>query len=163
MGDVLGDAGEWKPQRYALSAAVYAERDGEILLLRRAAGTAMAGTWFLPGGAVDHDELPEAAARRELMEEAGIEIDGELELIGAYPMWVYGGRALQLTYRGKAADGDVVLSDEHGGARWVDPAEMYAGITDDFIATLSAGDERVGALVRNIRDDLDRYLRRIGR
>ena len=163
MGDVLGEAGEWQPQLYALSAAVYVERDGKILLLQRAAGTAMSGTWYLPGGAVDHDELPEDAARRELLEEAGIEVDGDLEMIGAFPMWVYGGRSLQLTYRGRAAPGEVVISHEHGGARWVDPVEMRAEITDEFIAALAAGDERVGALVRHIRDDLDRYLRRIGR
>ena len=161
MADVLGEAGDWVPRRYALSTAVYVERDGKILLLKRAGG-AMTGTWYLPGGAVDNDELPEDGARRELLEEAGIDIDGELEMIGAFPMWVYGGDALQLTYRGTAADGDVALSHEHGGARWVDPVEMRAGLTDDFIATLAAGDARVGALVGHIRDDLDRYLRRIG-
>jgi 8-oxo-dGTP pyrophosphatase MutT (NUDIX family) len=161
--DVLGEAGDWQPQLYALSAAVYVERDGKILLLQRAAGTAMSGTWYLPGGAVDHDELPEDAARRELLEEAGLEIDGELEMIGAFPMWVYGGRSLQLTYRGRAAPGEVVVSHEHGGARWVDPVEMRSEITDEFVDALSAGDERVGSLVRHIRDDLDRYLRRIGR
>lgn len=163
MGDVLGEAGDWQPRRYALSTAVYVERDGKILLLERAAGTALSGTWFLPGGAVDDDELPEDGARRELREEAGLEIEGELEMVGAYPMWVYGGDSLQLTFRGRAASGEVVLSHEHGGARWVTPEEMRETMTDDFIAVLSAGDERIGTLVRHIRDDLDRYMRRIGR
>src|SRR5690242_8403770 len=97
--------------RYGLATAVYAERDGKILLMKRASG-AMSGQWFLPGGAVERDELPEDGARRELLEESGLEIDGELELVGAYPMWVYGGDCLMLSYRGRVADGEIVVSDE---------------------------------------------------
>jgi 8-oxo-dGTP diphosphatase len=148
---------------YALSAVVYAERDGQILLLERAGGSAMAGQWFLPGGAVEDDELPEDAARRELLEESGLEIDGELEIVGAYPMWVYGGHCLQLSYRGRLRDGDVVVSAEHEGARWVDPVEYRAVFTDEVIEALALGNERVASLVRRIRADFDRYLAQIGR
>lgn len=161
--DVLGKAGDWIPRTYALSAVVYAERDGQILLLKRAAGSAMAGQWFLPGGAVEDDEMPEDAARRELLEESGLELDGELEIIGAYPMWVYGGHCLQLSYRGQLRDGDVVVSAEHEGARWVDPVEYRSVFTDEVIDALAAGNERVASLVRHIRTDFDRYLARIGR
>lgn len=149
-------------QLYALSAVVYAERGDEILLLKRAGG-ALSGQWFLPGGAVERGELPEVAARRELVEETGLEVEGELELVGAYPMWVYGGDCLQLSYRGRVAGGDVVVSHEHEAARWVDPVGMRASLTDEVMAAIAGGDERVGALVRHIRTDLDRYLARIGR
>jgi 8-oxo-dGTP diphosphatase len=162
--DVLGTADpNFDVQLYGLSAVVYAERGDEILMLKRAEGGAMSGQWFLPGGAVDRDELPEVAARRELLEESGLEIDGELELVGAYPMWVYGGDCLQLSYRGRVADGDVVVSHEHDGARWADPVELRATLTDELIDALAKGDPRVGALVRHIRIDLDRYLVRVGR
>jgi 8-oxo-dGTP pyrophosphatase MutT (NUDIX family) len=150
---------------YGLSAVVYVERGGEILLLRRAGG-AMSGQWFLPGGAVERGELPEDAARRELREESGLEIDGDLELVGAYPIWVYGGDCLQLSYRGRLADDgtvDVVLSEEHDGAQWVDPAGMRRLLTDETIDAMAGGNERVAALVSAIRDDLDRYLRRLSR
>ena len=161
--DVLGTAGdEFDVQLYALSAVVYAERDGRILMLKRAVG-AMSGQWFLPGGAVERGELPEVAARRELVEEAGLDIEGELELVGAYPMWVYGGDCLQLSYRGRVAEGEVAISHEHDAARWADPVELRATLTDEVIDALAQGDERVGALVRNIRIDLDRYLTRTGR
>ena len=160
--DLLGTAGDWEPPRFALATTVYVERDGQILLLRRATGTAFAGQWFLPGGAVDEGETPEEGARRELLEEAGLTIDGELELVGAYLMEVYGGRSLALSYRGRAAAGEAVTSDEHDGARWVDPREMRATLSDEFITDLSAGNERAATIVRNVRDDLDRYLRRIG-
>jgi ADP-ribose pyrophosphatase YjhB (NUDIX family) len=114
------------------SAVVYAERGDEILLLRRRAG-ALSGQWFLPGGAVERGELPEDGARRELVEETGLDVDGELELVGAYPIWVYGGDCLQLSYRAPVRDGDVVVSDEHSAARWVDPVAMHASMSDDVI------------------------------
>ena len=108
------------PATYALSAVVYAERGDEILLLQRADGTALAGEWFLPGGLVEPGEGPEEAARRELAEEAGVEIDGELELVGCYVMYVYGHDMLQLSYRGSVSENSsVVTSPEHDGAQWV--------------------------------------------
>jgi 8-oxo-dGTP pyrophosphatase MutT (NUDIX family) len=160
--DRLGTGGDWDVPLYALAAAVYAERDGKILLVRRAAG-AMTGQWYLPGGAAERGELPEEAARRELVEETGLTIDGDLELIGVFPMFVYGHDALQVTFRGQVAEGDVALSHEHDGLRWTDPVDMRSLLTDEVIDGLAAGDERVGLLVRRIRDDLDGYLARIGR
>lgn len=165
MGDdVLGTADpDLDVQRYALSAVVYAERGDEILLLRRAAG-AMSGQWFLPGGAVERDELPEEAARRELREESGLELAEDLELVGAYPIWVYGGDCLQLSYRARVAGGgDVVVSDEHSGARWIDPARLRGNMSDAALDALAAGNEVVAAMLGHIRADLDRYLHRIGR
>jgi 8-oxo-dGTP diphosphatase len=162
--DVLGAANPaFDLPLYALAAVVYAERGDEILLLKRAAGSALAGQWFLPGGAVERGELPEEGARRELLEESGLEIEGELELVGAYPMWVYGGECLQLSYRGRVPDGEVAVSVEHDGARWIDPVEFRASMTDEVIDALSQGNERVGSLVRHVRADLDRYLARVGR
>jgi 8-oxo-dGTP pyrophosphatase MutT (NUDIX family) len=159
LGAPLAD---FQPTLYALSAVVYAERDGKILMLKRSVG-ALSGQWFLPGGAVEAGERPEVAARRELFEESGLEIDGDLELVGAYPIWVYGGDCLQLSYRGVLGDGDVMVSDEHSAARWVDPVEQRALITDEVIDALAQGDERVADLVRNVRADLDCYLARVGR
>jgi 8-oxo-dGTP diphosphatase len=160
---VLGSAGgDFDVQLYGLSAVVYAERGDEILLLKRQGG-ALSGQWFLPGGAVERGELPEDGARRELVEETGLDVDGELELVGAYPIWVYGGDCLQLSYRAPVRDGDVVVSDEHSAARWVDPVAMRASMSDDVIDALADGDERVSTLLRRIRVDLDRYLRRVGR
>jgi len=147
---------------YALGAVVYVERGDEILLLKRAEGTALAGQWFLPGGAVERDELPEDGARRELREEAGIEIDGDLELIGAYPIHAYGVDMVQLSYRGRVADDtEVTISHEHDGAQWVRPRDMRELLSESFITELSAGDARVESILRHVATDLDRYLRRV--
>jgi 8-oxo-dGTP diphosphatase len=155
-------ASGYEPARYALSAVVYAERDGEILLLQRAEGSALAGQWFLPGGMVEPGELPEEGARRELREEAGVEIEGELEIVGCYPMHVYGYDTLQISYRGRVAPGAVAISHEHDGARWASAVDMRSLLTDEVIAQISGGREQVVSLLGHIRTDLDRYLARVG-
>ena len=149
-------------QLFGLSTVVYAERGDEVLLLRRAGG-AMTGQWFLPGGAVERDEPPESAARRELFEESGLRIAGELELVGAYPIWVYGGDCLQLSYRGQVVDDEVTLSDEHTDARWIDPTTWRSRLTDDVIDAVAGDNKRVRQLVKGVQTDLDTYLSRVGR
>jgi 8-oxo-dGTP pyrophosphatase MutT (NUDIX family) len=160
MADVAAPLGDPAPADlplYALGALVYAERGDQILLLRRAGGV-LAGQWYLPGGAVEAGETPEQGAIRELAEESGLSPDGDLQLVGVYPVWQYGREWLHVSYRCKVR-GDVVLSDEHHEAMWIKAADMRSVITDDFIADLAAGNHRVTDLVRAIRDDLDRYLR----
>ena len=158
LNEAVG-AGDWPaPAMYALSAVVYVERGDEILLLQRAEGTALAGEWFLPGGMVEPGELPEEGARRELAEEAGLEIDGELEIVGCYPMHVYGYDMLQISYRGKVSDRAVVVSHEHDGERWVKAQDMRDLLTDEVLDGMARGDERILTLLRHIRADLDRYL-----
>lgn len=157
----LAASSDVEPARYALSTVVYAERGDEILLLQRAEGSAMAGQWFLPGGWVEPGELPEDGARRELAEEAGVQIEGELEIVGCYPMYIYGYDMLQISYRGRVTDGDVTISHEHDGARWVTASDMRALLTDDVIADMAAGNEHVARLLGHIRIDLDRYLARV--
>jgi 8-oxo-dGTP diphosphatase len=151
------------PRCYVVSAAVYLERDNQILLLERAEGGAMAGQWFLPGGMVEAHELPEEGARRELEEETGLTVEGDLELVGAYPMHIYGRDTLQLTYRGRAGAGEPRVSAEHRAARWVDPWQMRALLTDETIEAIAEGRAQVRTMVEHIRVDLDRYLQRIAR
>ena len=157
----LAASSEFEPAQYALSAVVYAERGDEILLLQRAEGSAMAGQWFLPGGFVEPGELPEEGARRELFEEGGVRIDGDLEIVGCYPMFMYGYDMLQISYRGRVAAGDVTISHEHDGARWVKAADMRALLTDGVISEMAGGSEDVARLLGHIRTDLDRYLARM--
>ena len=72
-------------------AVLIRDDDGRVLLVRH-----VEGRWQLPGGAVDPDERPDDAARREAREEAGIEIE-PLEVLG-----VFGGPEYRITY----ANGD---------------------------------------------------------
>ena len=47
-------------------------RDGQLLICQRGAHGAFPGKWEFPGGKIEGGESPEAALRRELHEELGI-------------------------------------------------------------------------------------------
>ena len=50
------------------------DAQGRVLLARRPEGRPLAGLWEFPGGKVEPAETPEAALKRELREELGIDI-----------------------------------------------------------------------------------------
>jgi 8-oxo-dGTP diphosphatase len=93
---------------------------GRVLAARRAAPHALAGRWELPGGKVERDEAPEAAAAREIAEELGGHADGcEIAVTG----WLDGsspiGEDLELRVAAaRLVSGDPVPS-EHDAVRWL--------------------------------------------
>lgn len=71
---------------HVVAAVLY--RDGEVLIFRRGPGMTGAGHWEFPGGKVEPGEEPEAALRREILEEIGIQIEVEEyigEVVHQYP------------------------------------------------------------------------------
>ncbi len=65
-----------------LVAATIFELDGGIVLTQRAIEPGY-GKWTFPGGFVERGERAEAAAEREALEEAGVEIEVD-EIVGLY-------------------------------------------------------------------------------
>ncbi len=154
----IGETNAEVPPLFALAAAVFVERDGKILVLKRAGGEA-SGAWYIPGGAVDAGVSVEVAARRELMEEAGLAPSGPLRCIGVVHMRAYGYDTLQVVYACDGADGDVRISHEHSGARWVDPVEYRQRyFSDAAIEVAERQSARFGAMIRNVRANVDEYL-----
>ncbi|NBC94926.1 MAG: NUDIX domain-containing protein [Deinococcus-Thermus bacterium] len=105
------------------STLVYVRRDGETLMLRKARGH-QRGFWNGLGGKAEPGEMPEACARREVREEAGLEVD-HLDYRGliVFPrfdgtndwyVWIY-----LATARGEPRDGD------EGELAWI-PNERLA-------------------------------------
>ncbi len=103
---------------------VLARRGDRVLMLRRAAGDSLGGCLEFPGGKVDRlpdgrPEAPVVALRRELREEAGIELAGRPRLVArARRISPKGKRVSEVLYEAELADGDVRLSDEHDEWLW---------------------------------------------
>jgi 8-oxo-dGTP diphosphatase len=90
-----------------------------VLLIQRA-NEPFAGAWALPGGFVDEEERVCAAARRELLEETGVEPERQ-ELFGVYdtPGRDPRGWTVSIVYLFRLADEDPPRGgDDAGDARW---------------------------------------------
>jgi len=94
-----------------------------ILLIKRAFPPS-AGKWGIPGGVVELGERIENAARREVREEVGLEIDN-LKLLGAYDSIVRDNNGnvryhyVIIEYLAEAKSTDVKPSIEVAEYRWV--------------------------------------------
>jgi len=143
---------------YGLGTSVYAERDGRILILKRAMGEAT-GAWYTPGGGLDPGESPLDCARRELLEETGLAPTGPLELVGLIGMKFYGVEGFVIAYACECLDGEPKLSHEHSGMRWVDPIEYrdrYCSLAG--IEKLRATHPNIADLTAAVRRGIEEYL-----
>ncbi|SEJ66053.1 (deoxy)nucleoside triphosphate pyrophosphohydrolase [Demequina mangrovi] len=70
--------------RLVVAAAITDSLDAprQLLAARRSAPSALAGLWEFAGGKVERGESAEAALRREIREELGVEIEIGDELVG---------------------------------------------------------------------------------
>jgi 8-oxo-dGTP diphosphatase len=100
--------------------ALVVDGEGRVLLSRRAYEP-QAGKWDIPGGFLEEGEEPLEALRRELREEAGVEIE-PLELVG---IWVdrYGGDAeatatLNLYWTARIVSGEPTPADDVAELVW---------------------------------------------
>ena len=111
------EAESWVDDRWPVSVKGVLGWDGRVVVLRN-----RRGEWELPGGRPDAtDGSPEAALRREMSEELGLEV-GVGELVDSWIYDVEGRRVLILTYACTAVrPADLVHSDEHVDVAECDP------------------------------------------
>ena len=106
-----------------VAAAVLIERDGKVLLTRRA-GDPQKGLWVTPGGFVDYDEDPRRAAVRECEEETGLRVE-LLELIDVISsVGKIGGASIVIFFRARVLDGELHAGDDADQAGWFGPDEL---------------------------------------
>jgi ADP-ribose pyrophosphatase YjhB (NUDIX family) len=108
------------------ATAVIEDDDGRVLLGRRAIEP-YKGEWDLPGGFVEEGEHPLDALRRELREEAGLEVEPD-DFLGVW-MDRYGGDAptvstLNLYWTARITGGEQRAADDVGELRWFVPEEI---------------------------------------
>ncbi|MEZ4443274.1 MAG: NUDIX hydrolase [Polyangiaceae bacterium] len=110
--------------------------DGRVVLIRRGQPP-QPGRWSLPGGRVEHGERLEAALRRELLEETGLEVEvGPLlevvEILDGDRHYVV------LDYRCRVIGGELHAGDDAAEAIWVEPAELDAYTVTDAVKRVVA-------------------------
>ncbi|MBI2056295.1 MAG: NUDIX domain-containing protein [Candidatus Sungbacteria bacterium] len=111
--------------------AIVSNREGKFLVLK---ASYKGLRWDLPGGAVEIPEEHETALRREVKEEAGIDIDNIIPLVveTAYNK-DEDNYVLFIGYRCKAVNGDVKLNNEHTEFRWVTKDEFMELETTPYL------------------------------
>lgn len=104
---------------------------GRVLLVRSSLRSNTPGTWYLPGGGIDHGEDPRAAVVREFMEETGltVEITGLRDVCSDLVEFPWRGILLhhdRVIFDVVVTGG--MLTEETDGTtdlpQWVEPAEL---------------------------------------
>ena len=108
------------------ASAACLDTEGRVMLSRRAIEPEQ-GKWDFPGGFLDEEEHPLDCLRRELREEAGVEIE-PLDFIG---VWLdkYGGdgsaaTTLNLYWTARIVSGTPEPDDDVAELRWFVPADF---------------------------------------
>ncbi len=100
-----------------VAVAAWIQQNGRLLLVRRR-GDPMAGYWAMPAGFMEYDEHPEAALRREVLEETGLQVrtGGLLQL---FHTPADGGLAnLVLVYTAVVTGGALLAGDDADAVAW---------------------------------------------
>jgi 8-oxo-dGTP diphosphatase len=112
--------------------------DGRVLLARRAIEPFL-GLWDIPGGFVTPGETLADAVRRELREEAGVEVEVG-RLVAAVPD-VYGDGGeptINAFFECRLTAGDPQPADDVSELRWFDPGALPQELAFDCVRTALA-------------------------
>ena len=106
-----------------MAVAALVSSGDQILLVRRAAIPRI-GYWALPAGYMDADELPEAAAVREIAEETGLTVCLQgLHAVAPLAGWPER-RGILLVYWARPETGVLAAGDDVTEARWFAASEL---------------------------------------
>ncbi len=116
------------PTRPLVGVGVVVWRDGKVLLIRRGKAPRK-GHWSLPGGAQKTGETVREAARREVLEETGLEVEiGELvDVVDSLERDADGRVRTHYTlvdFSAQAGPGDAVAGGDAADVAWMEPADI---------------------------------------
>jgi ADP-ribose pyrophosphatase YjhB (NUDIX family) len=103
-------------------------RGEDVLLIRRGRPPGV-GQWSLPGGRQELGETAEAAARRELLEETGLECGALTMVAHADSITRDANGRIEyhytiLDFAGRYRGGEAIPGDDASACMWVSPKEM---------------------------------------
>ena len=109
------------------AAILIVDEQDRLLLMKRSDS----GCWGPPGGAVEPGEVVDKAAKREALEETGLQV-GEMLLFGVfsgpklYYIYPNGDEVYNVTivYLSQDVSGEIQLNDEHTEWRWFTPKNI---------------------------------------
>ncbi len=112
--------------------AIIINKDSKILVLQRSEKIGGGGKWSLPGGALEFSENPYESIKREIREEA------QLEVTGMKPFHIKSyvtndkDFVVIIGYQCKVLSESVVLNWEHTDFKWLEKKEVLSlDLTDD--------------------------------
>ena len=105
---------------HVVAAAI--EKDGKIFCAQRPEGKSLGGFWEFPGGKLETGESPEAALRREILEELATHVDvGERLCTVSHDYQNF--HLTMHCYLCRVVAGTLSLL-EHNAARWLSRSEL---------------------------------------
>ena len=140
-----------------IAGALLLSNDGYALIGKNVKGGVYEDLWVIPGGGIDEGESKEDAAKREILEEVGIDIhNAKIEPIALVQSGTTektlrdtGERVLvemtfynfKVTIDQPAKDIPIVLEDDFGHAEWVPMSELkeksYSPSVESLLRSLS--------------------------
>lgn len=114
-------------QFYLAVKGIICNREGKILVLKRSdQDDHKPGVWETPGGGIDHEQAPQEALMREILEETGLSVTVK-EPFNVFTFRKDTGEfKVGITFLCDLEVGEVTLSHEHSEYRWIDAKEFAA-------------------------------------
>ena len=109
-------------KKYVKVVGAVIEKDEKILCAQRNGKKSLPNMWEFPGGKIEDGELPEAALKRELLEEMDCEINVLDKIVTT--VYEYDFATIELTTYYAEMVSDSIVLREHQDMKWLSRDEL---------------------------------------